>query len=83
MEESIRIGCFNSVLSSHGISSGENSRDFRQKYPENHEGLYIHMIAKTGIRRVADDQVNLSFSSSSAQPIEVLLVTLIRTSGNS
>ena len=39
----------------------KNSRDFRQKYPENHEGLYIHMIAKTGIRRVADDQVNLSF----------------------
>ena len=29
--------------------------------PKITKDFYIHMVAKTGIRRVADDQVNLSF----------------------
>lgn len=51
--------------------------------PKITKDFYIHMIAKTGIRRVADDQVNLSFFQQFCTADRSTVGDFDPTSGNS
>ena len=84
LEESIRIGCFNSVLSSHGICLREkNSPGFPDKNIPKITKRLLHSydLPRREFGELQTIRSTCPFSSSSAQPIEVLLVILIRTSG--
>ena len=63
------------------FAHGEIVRICHEDIPEFQHSLKLGVGRKPGIRVVGDDQLSLAVFQSSAHPMEVLLMILIRTSG--